>query len=186
MMTTFLVFETFMGEEEMEAEVEDNTAKPVDSKTLMVVLLSKKNQILNNEPLAAQAPPPSLEPWIDNLVVDNKDSLHCGKSLTRRIGIEGLLRLKETNSLFHFKYSTKMLQLGEAFPGSLQPSTRVSSVTFLRGPQKTSKAIRRKYKFYIELLFPPFPADKNQVSAGELVTNKPALHCIKSRGPNFI
>ena len=67
-----------------------------------------------------------------------------------------------------------MLQVGQAFPCSPQPSTKVILVAFLKDLQQRSKTIYQNYKFYLDLLF-PFPVDKNQLSANELITDKSAL-----------
>ena len=143
---------------------------------------SAKEEQNPKEPIVAEASP-TLEPLIDKLDFDNKCSLHLEKILPRRNRIERLLKLMEANPQVQLNYSTKTLQLGEAFSGSAQPSTKVNLVTFLKDFQQTSKSIYPEYKFYLDLLF-PFPAAKNQMSANELITNKSALDCIKSRHPN--
>ena len=143
---------------------------------------SAKEQQNPKEPIVAAVPPTS-EPLIHNLDTDNKDSLHLEKTLPRRNSIERcLLKFIEANPHVQLIYSTKMLQLGQAFSGSPQPSTKLNLVTFLKDLQQTPKTIYPKYKFYLNLLF-PFPADKNQVSANELITNKSAPEFIKSRHP---
>ena len=91
--------------------------------------------------MVAEAPPPSLERLIDNLDGDNKDSLHLGKSLPRRNRSKRLLKHVEANPHVHLNYSTKMLQLGEAFSGSTQLSTEVNLVRFLKDLQQTSKKL---------------------------------------------
>ena len=143
--------------------------------------VSAKEKQNPKEPVVAQATP-TLAPLIDNLDIDSKGSLHLEKKFSRRSRIERLLKLIETNPHVQLNYSTKMIQLGQAFSGSLQPSTKVNLVTFLKDLQQTSKTIYPKYKFYLDLLV-PFPADKNQVSADELITNKSALEYIQSRHP---
>ena len=75
---------------------------------------------------------PTLEPLIDKLDIDNKDSLHLEKILPRRNPIERLLKLMEANPQVQLNYSKKMLDVGEAFSGSPQPSTKVNLVTFLK------------------------------------------------------
>ena len=143
--------------------------------------VSGKEKQNPKEPVVAQATP-TLAPLIDNLDIDSKGSLYPEKNFSRRNRIERLLKLIETNPHVQLNYSTKMLQLGQDFSGSPQPSTKVNLVTFLKDLQQTSKTIYTKYKFYLDLLF-PFPADKNHVSADELITNKSALEYIQSRHP---
>ena len=143
--------------------------------------VSAKEKQNPKEPVVDQAPP-TLEPLIDNLDIDNQGSLHLEKIFSHRNRIGRLLKLIETNRLAQLNYSTKMLQLGQDFSGSPQPSTKVISVTFLKILQQTSKTIHPKNKFYLDLLF-PFPADKNQVSVDELNTNKSGLEYIQSRHP---
>ena len=92
----------------------------------MIVLLPKKKQIKKVEPIVSEAPPPSLKPLIDKVDVDNKNSRHLGKSLLRRNRIELLLKLIKANPHVHLNYSTKILQLGEAFLKSTQPSTKIN------------------------------------------------------------
>ena len=159
---------------------EKNTTQQADLENGDDSVSAKEQQNLK-ERVVAQATP-TLEPLIGNLDIDNKDSLHLEKIFSRRNRIERLLKLIETNPHVQLNHSTKMLQLGQAFSGSPQPSTKVKLVTFLKDLQQTSYTIYPKYKFYLDLLF-PFPADKNQVSADEIITNKSALENIQSRHP---
>ena len=146
-----------------------------------ISVCSAKEKQNPKEPVVAQSPH-TLESWVDNVDIDNKGSLHLEKNFSRRNRIEHLLKLIETNPHVQLNYSTKMLQLRQAFSGSPQPSTKVNLATFLKDLQQTSKTIYPKYKFYLDILFPS-PANKNQVSADKLITKKSALQCIPSRHP---
>ena len=105
--------------------------------------VSAKEKPNPKEPVVAQATP-TLAPLIDNLDIDSKGSLHLEKNFSRRNRTERLLKLIETNPHVQLKYSTKMLQLGQAFSGSPQASTKVNLVTFLKDLQQTSKTIYPK------------------------------------------
>ena len=146
----------------------------------MIVFLPERKEN-PKEPVVAQATL-TLALLIDNLDIDSKSSIHLEKNFSGRNRIERLLKLIGTNPHVQLNYSTKMLQLGQAFSDSPEPSKKVNLVTILKDLQQTSKTIYPKYKFYLDLLF-PFPADKNQVSADELITNKSALEYIQSRHP---
>ena len=103
---------------------------------------AKEKQNLK-EPIVAEASP-TLEPLIDNLDFDNKDSLHLEKILPHRNPIERFLKLMEANPQVQLNYSTKMLDFGQAFSGSPQPSTTVNLVTFLKDLLQTSKTFTQK------------------------------------------
>ena len=121
-------FKNFLGEEG--AETEKWATFQVELENVDSCAFVKEKQNIKEESVVAEAPAPWLEPLIDNLDVNNKDSLHLGKSLPRRNQIQRLLKLIETNPHVHLKYSTKMLQLGDAFSGSTQLSSKVNLVTF--------------------------------------------------------
>ena len=117
---------------------EKNTKRKAELKTLMTVLLPKKNN--PKEPIVAEAPP-TLKLLIDNLDIDNKEDLHLGNNLHCRNRIELLLKLMEANLHVQLKNSTKILQIGQEFSGSSQLSTKVNLVTILKDLQQTSKTI---------------------------------------------
>ena len=68
--------------------------------------VSAKEKQNQKEPVVAQVPA-TLEPLIDNLDIDNKDSLHPEKNFPRRNRIERLLKLIETNPHVQLNYSKK-------------------------------------------------------------------------------
>ena len=113
---------------------------------------SAKEEQNPKDPIVAEASP-TLEPLIDKLDFDNKDSLHLEKIIPRRNRIERLLKLMEANPQVQLNYSTKMLQLSEAFSVSAQPSTKVNLVTLLKDFQQTSKTIYPEYKFTLTSCF---------------------------------
>ena len=143
-----------MGEADAEAEAEKRRHIKWNWKPLLVVLLSKEKQKIIEESIVAEEEPLlSLEPLIKNLDVDKRNSLYLRGTLPPRKRIKHLLKLIEANSHVHMNCSTEMFQLGEAFSGSTQLSTKVKLVTFLRDLQQTSKTKYPKNKFYLYPFF---------------------------------
>ena len=116
---------------------EKNTTRQADLEKGDDRVSAKEKQNLK-EPVVAHATP-TLAPLIDNLDFDSKGSLHLEKKFSRRNRIERLLKLIETSPHVQLNYSTKMLQLGQAFSLSPQPSTKVNLVTFLKDLSKLQK-----------------------------------------------